>query len=444
MVHRPIATTIQRQIMAFRAGRWEVAKVGTKGTHQPPAQPNPGMGFFNTVTGIQGPTIASVEAGLADLMVIKGSLRDAQINLQWDAALWNDLNAATAEGGVNELGYVRLRSGHAPWYRGSSVPATFLLRRTWTLLLEPFMNRNGQLPYMYAQPWYRNRAAVIDVSVNFYKNRAAIDRSFEFHKDTAGDNLFVNLIFNNARPILATEWTVDTRAMKQKKKARMTTFMGDSSVADTIEQTRQDIVAGTYSPKGTARIEGGVATGQAAFVSWVDELVWHSSPFAGSRRARISRAQVCRDHRKYVLTDRSSVQDQYDFALIRGALRALRRIAGTRVHAFGKPGGKAVHWLDQIDAYIATIVNADGTPKQPAWNAHLADVNANFAQISIGLGEEQASDPSNQGEQISRATEIGTRPRRNSAPGKLADRAAASATTEPRSFIRTWVQIHHT
>ena len=85
---------------------------------------------------------------------------------------------------------------------------------------------------MFAQKWYDTGKAVVDISVNFYNNRSAQDRSFEFHKDTAGDNLFVNLIFNNKKPMLATEWAVDTRSMKVRKKQFMDSFLGDVSMSD--------------------------------------------------------------------------------------------------------------------------------------------------------------------------------------------------------------------
>jgi len=434
------STTIQREILRFDGGKWVLEKLGTKGTHKPPAQPDPNMVYFNTLTGVQGLAISDVEAGLADLMVIKGSLKDTQIGLQWDEQLWNDLHAATPEGGVNELGTIRLQKDRIPMLMGTT-KSLWLLRRLWLLLLSTFMNKNGQTPYIYAQEWYKKRKAVVDISVNFYNNRSAQDRTFEFHKDTAGDNLFVNLIFNNRRPILATEWTVDTRRMKQKKKDRMNTYTGDDSVATAIEGDRERIRQGTYSPKGVDRIEGGVAKGEAAFVSWVDELVWHSSPFGGSR-AGSPRMSIYRKPEKYYYSyGEAGGQDAADLLLIVKALRSLRSIEGTSISNFSKLHGGKQKGDDQIFDYIKTIVDETGQPEQE-WAQHVGDIDRYLGQISLDYGEEQARDSSNDDEQITRRMQIAARPRRNSDASKFESLDAASATTEKRSFIRTWVQIH--
>jgi hypothetical protein len=398
------------------------------------------MVYFNTLTGKQGSKIADVEAGLADLMVIKGSLKDTQIGLHWDEQLWNDLHAATPTGGVNELGTIRLQKDRIPMLMGKT-KSLGLLRRLWLLLLSTFMYKNGQTPYIYAQEWYKKRKAVVDISVNFYNNRSAQDRTFEFHKDTAGDNLFVNLIFNNSSPMLATEWTVDTRRMKRKKKARMIKHMGDDSVATAIEGNRELIRQGTYSPKGVNRIEGGVAKGEAAFVSWVDELVWHSSPFGGSRESS-PRMSIYGNPLKYFHSyGEAGGQDAADLLLIVKALRSLRSIEGTSISDFTKSQGGKKKGDEQIFDYIKTIVDETGQP-EPEWANHRRDIDRYIGQISIDYGEEQASDPSNDDEQITRRMKIATRPRRNSDASKLESLAGASGTTEKRSFIRTWVQIH--
>jgi hypothetical protein len=217
----------------------------------------------------------------------------------------------------------------------------------------------------------------------------------------------------------------------------MQTFVGDESVAQSIEETRTRIRDGTYSPKGIGRIEGGVAKGEAVFVSWVDELVWHSSPYPGPREGS-PRLAIYRNPAKYVHGEGMSGQDSVDFWLIMRALRSLRRIQGTAIYDFPRTGGG---WVDQIYAYVQTIVDDTGAPTA-GWARHLGDIDRHISIISLGHGEEQASDPSNENETITRRTKIGQLRRRNSLPEKLDSLRQVSRTTEPRSFIRTWVQIH--
>ena len=98
------STTIQREIYKFEGDTWVLERIGTKGGFTPPARPDEGMLYFNTVTGEQGPEIKNVEAGLADLMIMKGSLNDAKIAVPWPEYLWNGLQNGTTDGSVTTLG----------------------------------------------------------------------------------------------------------------------------------------------------------------------------------------------------------------------------------------------------------------------------------------------------------------------------------------------------
>ena len=442
---RSRSTTIQREIYKFEHDKWVLEKLGTPGTKQPPPRPNGGNVYFNTVTGREGSTIKGVEAGLADLIIVKGSLRDAKIDLQWPEYLWNGLQTGTGEGSVTTLGTIRLESGQGPRFKGLQD----WLKPLWNELLNPFMERNGQLPYIKGQDWYTSGWMVVDISVNFYNNRSAQDATLGFHKDTAADNLFVNLIFNNKRPILATEWVVDTRKMKAAKKRQMNQYTGSDEVADAINETRSAIVSGGYRPEGTAIIEGGIEAGEAVFVSWVDELIWHSSPYADSRINHLRSLKclrILRDPKNYRITEAA---DSVTYLLIRKTLKSLRRIPGTLINRFGKPKGKQTEWVDQINDYIDTIVSPGGDRIYPGWLTHLKDISDNRRFIMPGLsrGEEQAPDPTNNNERIERFTDIAKLPRRNSfiarsGTGEARSLRNAAKTTEPRSFIRTWVQIH--
>jgi hypothetical protein len=458
----PKSNTIQREIFKFEQDKWALERPGTPGTRKLPDRPKDGKIYFNNVTGKRGRTIKAVEAGLVDLMMVNGSLKDLKGNVQWPDQLWKDLHKSTDDGSVNYMGTIRVRCNtdlkthlyKYKWNKSWHEP----LKKVWNELLKPFMQGNGQLPYIFGQEWFKSGDMVVDISVNFYNNRAGEDRSFEFHKDTAGDNLFVNLVFNNKQPMLATEWVIDKQKMHKAKRDQMIQYMGGDSVVNAINATRDSIEKKKYRPTGTSKIEGGVVTGEAFFVSWVDELIWHSSPSEKSRtqstRFDIS---LLKDPTNYIYGFGGDVNNDEDFKkrenykywVVRKALRTLRAVNGTQIKENGRsPDTDKFKWNAQIDQYIGTIVNPDGTPKA-SWNRHLKDINDYSHKIMLTYmiyGEDQAGDPSNSNTSIMRFTNINKLQRQNSIIAGLGagnPLQQASATTEPRSFIRSWVQIHH-
>src|ERR1044072_7471266 len=84
--------------------------------------------------------------------------------------------------------------------------------------LEKFMEANGQWHYTRDQDWFKKDGHVIGIEVNYYTNRAGAGALPGFHKDTGGDNVFVNLVFDNDDTIEATEWLPD---VTEPSKARM-------------------------------------------------------------------------------------------------------------------------------------------------------------------------------------------------------------------------------
>jgi hypothetical protein len=163
----------------------------------------------------------------------------------------------------------------------AKVEARERLRVVWQKLLHPLMLYNGQLRYIWQQPWFQNQNCAVLVDVNYYGNRP-YSQALGMHKDTQGQNLFVNLLFNNSSPLPGTEWTLDLEPVAGPKKDHMMKWMPNQVLAD-IESARKLINDNKEKVTGTRTIEGGVA--QAfAFLSWVDELIWHCTPFVGPRR----------------------------------------------------------------------------------------------------------------------------------------------------------------
>ena len=142
-------------------------------------------------------------------------------------------------------------------------------------------------------------------------------------------------------------------------------------------------------------------------MSWVDELILHSSPFAGSREEHgrtLTDLATLRDPKKYIYPEATE-----EYWMIREALKSLRRIPRTLIHNFGKSPVKETRWQDHIDRYIATIVDAGGNPIKPRWILHEADININsrFIMPGVSRGEEQdeVNDKVNSGK-IRRFTDI--------------------------------------
>jgi hypothetical protein len=92
------------------------------------------------------------------------------------------------------------------------------------------------------------------------------------------------MIFNNQKPILATEWIEDLTGDASEKRDALKLNLPDAQIVD-IYSTRERFHSAKipYRLVGHGGVRGGVAAGAATYVSWVDELVWHSTPAPLSR-----------------------------------------------------------------------------------------------------------------------------------------------------------------
>jgi hypothetical protein len=291
------------------------------------------------------------------------------------------------------------------------------------------MFKNGQLPYIASQEWFKDGSVEVDVDVNFYKDRP-YSLQFGFHKDTAGDNLFVNLIFNNEEPTPATEWTEDLTRTDVKKAEIMDRVMG-TKVRPIIESSRQSIIDQRVKLLAPETIRGGVA-GKLAFVSWVDELVWHSTPAITSRN----------------YYDRLKNQLQLWYVDVE-PLWALAKINGTLVQEewlYWQPKGYS------FDKQFVGELLDDFKQNSSKRERHEREIELNrdtllVAHTSAGVldkGEEIAQDLDKCGLGVSshqRDMGIKQRIRANSNAKKAQELAEARARNPTRSFIRTWVRL---
>lgn len=141
------------------------------------------------------------------------------------------------------------------------------------------MTANNQWGYLKKQPWYQNRKYVIGIDVNYYPNRA--QKSYrlapQFHKDTGGNNIFVNLIFANQNPIEATEWFVDVEDPGSVRAAWQEKLLPKEH-RDELASLRLYLKGRRADQQDQLKVEGGVLEGKNICASWVDDLIWHATP----------------------------------------------------------------------------------------------------------------------------------------------------------------------
>ncbi len=412
--------------------------MGTAGSFPKPDNGKQGE-YFNDVNGKRGATADEVRAGLSDLMMITGSLHDAKINLAWPVKLWQDLvDNAYKPPNITILGKVTLAHRKLPQLVSAEDRFNQLLSNLWTQFLGPFMRSNGQLPYIERQSWYKKGRAVVDVDINFYLDRG-YGAALSFHKDTAGDNLFVNLIFNNQAPTPATEWIEDLATPLRTKREEMRRLM-PGGMRRAVREARGGMRDQEHAPKGVRTIRGGIAP-VAAYVSWVDELVWHATPSIGGRGA-------VHGFMDYLLLRPEEYWGDHKLNVHR-ALRFLATFPDTLIGEMNEERKRKLQWGFEtkfVDSYMNSVVKANGE-QGVNYGRHMKDVQAHLAAlqsapISLSVGQELASDPDGVGTaEFNQRTRIHRRTKRANSVGDLKALQTAHQDNSRRSFLRTWVRV---
>jgi hypothetical protein len=286
----PAGAVAQRSIHEYSEGQWRVVEPGTAGTHRPAGDGASGL-FFNDVTNRYGHTRDEVRAGLVDRMMHVGSLPDLSKDL---SLAWTDLGRALddyctrtlpADSNIKQqdrminIGSLYL-SDLDLIDHGQTVVRSLLDKGTidrCSNFVHGLMRANGQLDFIRGAAWWKPAEMRVRVDMNYYHNRP-LDRTSRvvgMHKDTAGDNLFVNLVFGNEHATPATEWTQDRVAIAGAKLDAMKAKGVPEGMLTAFQEAKATLEhAGA---PGKKNIEGGVMPKQA-FVSWVDELAWHATP----------------------------------------------------------------------------------------------------------------------------------------------------------------------
>ena len=311
--------------------------------------------------------------------------------------------------------------------------------------LKKFMDARGQWRYIESQDWYKNHEYVIAIEVNYYGNRSsnAYTMSPMFHKDTGGNNLFVNLIFDNKNPLEATEWFVDVQEPSGKRAEWQKTLLPEAHLKDLAALRRQLQESGEYR---IPKVNGGVLEGENIYVSWVDDLVWHATPSLNERIAYTADAAI----EAYTLI---SIALKEGNTFPQGPVRIhpvelLATIAD-------EPESRLAKWLTTEHKRIQDL---DFELARTAWVALYEPNAVNFSRDVKLRGEKPWRMVGDVAQSISRdarldksdakAPTIEETPaglsmvRRANSLDKSRLKEAAEANKEvPRSFIRTWVRV---
>jgi hypothetical protein len=321
--------------------------------------------------------------------------------------------------------------------------------------VDEFIAGNGQWDYIRQQPWYESGEYVIAVDVNYYPNRAGIFKTYPiFHKDTGGNNIFVNLVFDNDTVIEATEWYTDLALPSDKRAAWQKALLPETHLS-ALEQARAALAAKAElaaKDKETATpelVKGGVSDTKYTYVSWVDDLVWHATPI-DVPRIEITPG-IARDIHSRLDAVHLETGFVYFDAQLDSNIQGLE-IIGTMSELPGPNLGK---WLT---TKLAKVQDIDEPLASQAWHElyhgaggedrFLADAAARLTapwRITGALSEANALDPrlKNSKGMNETAVKLSMLRRENSLPDtrkKLAEAQAASFG-KTRSFIRTWVRI---
>ena len=159
--------------------------------------------------------------------------------------------------------------------------------------LEKFMKARGQWGYIEKQLWYTRGDYYIGIDINYYGNRPASTYAVtpQFHKDTGGNNIFVNLIFDNKGPIEATEWFVDIAEPSDRRTEWQAKLLPPEHLRE-LAALRKVLRDKHADKTSQVVVKGGVLEDPNIYLAWVDDLIWHATPSQSKRIAYSKEAAI--------------------------------------------------------------------------------------------------------------------------------------------------------
>ncbi|ACU35873.1 hypothetical protein [Actinosynnema mirum] len=315
------------------------------------------------------------------------------------------------------------------------------------LLLEHLMEANGQWSYLKAQPWFTDGGHLVAIDANYYPNREVKGGQPQFHKDTAGNNVFVNLLFDNPDPIPATEWLVDVGEPGFRRRLLQESLLPPGYLKD-LDEARLHLRATTAADEP---VSGGVTEGANTYVSWVDDLIWHATPTDVNRHAyTAAQASVLYD----LVDARSragSLSHVYDgrigeFVSVPELLGSIAECPTTHLrHVLGAKFGPQDVDYPTVDVLWKKVYA--GGEGRARYLEDVAKRGASEWRLTGHIANASTTDPGAPGSSQLFETPAGlsSRRRRNSDPATKVDVLLALLTQiakgHPRSFLRTWVRV---
>lgn len=409
----------------FDGLHWLPGASRADGSRPFPVHVGPGM-CFNDVTGRVGATADEVAENLPDLLMKQGALaRLLRTPFDWHGLMGRIQKAV---GAPKKLTVPMVDVVVHPDETLEVLPYpgwnAQLLQDAGRLAFA-LVRANGQMDFIRRQPWFQDGACQVELHVMTQWGRA-IDE-LRFHKDTRGEELFSNLVFRSDRRMPATEWSVDLEKMPADKRAQLEQAW-PAMLVDAIEMTREHLVA----PEGAMFcIEGGVLEPDS-FVSWVDELVWHSTPSL-EHRPRYTLDDAAR-----VLADPAYSLRTYDIlvqiARLKGGSFA-RYLAANEVPVESLSGdlvGRLFEWAH---------TDPDCFHLRQDWldDARAMDWRDRPRDTATGLAMVQVKTEAREGGQLLQPTGLEGRPRRNS--HRLQELRALPGGHEPRDMLAVFVRV---
>ena len=315
--------------------------------------------------------------------------------------------------------------------------------------LEKFMERNRQWDYIKKQEWYISRKYAIGIDVNYYPDRSGFTTFIAFHKDTGGNNIFVNLVFDNKMKIEATEWYKDAAepsGLRKQWQEKLLPATYLTELASTRAELRKDLVG---KPREVA---GGVSPHLYTYVSWLDDLIWHSTP-NGNARTEYGAADAARGY------DALNATVKGDFAYFDDTLKVtvlgweilatMAESTDTQLYRWLKKQGSEMQDLGfekSRQAWLELYGDALGGAR--AKTCFLEDAKSRSLlpwRITGQYSEANAEDDRlAQSKSIDEPPVLLSRLRRANSFSDVQsdlDKVREANKGKPRAFIRTWVRI---
>ncbi|NUT51720.1 MAG: hypothetical protein HOV94_31155 [Saccharothrix sp.] len=308
-------------------------------------------------------------------------------------------------------------------------------------IVEALMRGTGQWDYLRRQEWFTGGTHAFVVDVNYYPDRPVPVSRPTFHKDTAGDNIFANLLFANTAPIEATEWFADLAKPSGERAEWQRRLLPESHLAE-LDRARAALRAAGLD-RGV--VQGGVSTDRYTYVSWVDDLVWHATPGPLRRVKYTAEAAL----RAYGTIDGSAAGAfQYLDVDLREIVHGVELVGSIADH----PGTRAHDWMAREGL---ESLSTDAARRAWAELYHGPEGATRFGEDVHKREELTWRITGLEGNAISYNDELGS-PSINEAPAGLSTRKRADSAEEtrlavdkvraanagtPRSFLRTWVRI---